>query len=89
VVQVAEPTSRELFRNACDVAGHNLMIWGLSGLRKLEPTPMMKATASIVSANNAHSAKPKFEDIRLQTGMGQAAPTVRSGGFFQILDSGG
>jgi hypothetical protein len=37
VEQPTEPKSRETFRAACDVAGHNLMIWGLSGLRRLEP----------------------------------------------------
>jgi len=36
--------------------------------------------------------KPKFEDIKLQTGMGAGAPstpTARGSGFFQIRDSGG
>jgi hypothetical protein len=35
--QVTEKTSREAFRMTCDIMGHNLMIWGLSGLHKLEP----------------------------------------------------
>ena len=37
-------------------------------------------------------AKPKFEDIKLQTGMGangSPSSTVRGGGFFQVRDSGG
>lgn len=35
--QVIEKTSREIFRSICSVMGHNLMIWALSGLQKLEP----------------------------------------------------
>lgn len=36
-------------------------------------------------------AKPKFEDIKLQTGMGASTPsagTVRGGGFFQVRNQG-
>lgn len=36
VIQATEITSREAFRRTCDIAGHNLMIWGLSGLHRLE-----------------------------------------------------
>jgi hypothetical protein len=35
--QATEKTSREAFRVPCDIMGHNFMIWGLSGLHKLEP----------------------------------------------------
>jgi hypothetical protein len=38
------------------------------------------------------TGKPKFDDIKLQTGMGASGPstgTVRGGGFFQVRDSGG
>jgi hypothetical protein len=34
-VQATEPTSRGTFRKACEIAGHNLMIWGMSGLQRL------------------------------------------------------
>jgi Domain of unknown function (DUF4145) len=36
VIQTIEITSREAFRRTCDIVGHNLMIWGLSGLHKLD-----------------------------------------------------
>jgi hypothetical protein len=29
-----EITSREAFRRTCDIMGHNLMIWGMSGLHR-------------------------------------------------------
>lgn len=32
-----EITPREAFRRVCDTTGHNLLIWGMSGLRELEP----------------------------------------------------
>jgi hypothetical protein len=44
------------------------------------------------SGSQHQIAKPKFEDIKLQTGMGASAPstgTVRGGGFFQSRDQGG
>ncbi len=35
--QVTEISSRDAFRRTCDITSHNLMIWGLSGLHRLEP----------------------------------------------------
>ena len=50
-------------------------------------------TTTTASANAQRPiGKPKFEDIKLQTGMTQSGSlknTVRGGGFFQIRDSGG
>lgn len=34
-------------------------------------------------------SKPKFEDMKLQTGMGQSVTGPRGGGFFQDRDQGG
>jgi hypothetical protein len=48
------------------------------------------ASSNARSPGSQHEiAKPKFEDIKLQTGMGQGGSTGRGGGFFQIRDSGG
>lgn len=57
----------------------------------------LAALAVLMSANVAakaqrHIGKPKFEDVKLQTGMAQSGATkntVRGGGFFQVRDSGG
>jgi hypothetical protein len=50
-------------------------------------------TTTAASANAQRQlGKPKFEDIKLQTGMAQSGSpknTVRGGGFFQIHDQGG
>jgi hypothetical protein len=35
-VQTTEISSRDAFRRTCDIMGHNLMIWGLSGLHRLQ-----------------------------------------------------
>lgn len=37
--QTTEITSREAFRRTCDITGHNLMIWGMSGLHKIITQP--------------------------------------------------
>jgi len=34
-------------------------------------------------------SKPKFEDMKLQTGMGQSAASPRGGGFVQLRSQGG
>ena len=49
-------------------------------------------TANVAAKTQRQIGKPKFEDIKLQTGTaqsGSAKNTVRGGGFFQIRDSGG
>jgi hypothetical protein len=49
-------------------------------------------TATAPANAQRQIGKPKFEDIKLQTGMAQSGSpknTVRGGGFFQIRDSGG
>lgn len=49
-------------------------------------------TANVAAKAQRQIGKPKFEDIKLQTGMaqsGSAKNTVRGGGFFQTRDSGG
>jgi hypothetical protein len=50
------------------------------------------ATANVAAKAQRQIGKPKFEDIKLQTGMAQSGSpknTVRGGGFFQVRDSGG
>lgn len=49
-------------------------------------------TANVAAKAQRQIGKPKFEDIKLQTGTaqsGSAKKTVRGGGFFQTRDSGG
>jgi len=50
------------------------------------------ATANVAAKAQRQIGKPKFEDIKLQTGVAQSASsknTVRGGGFFQVRDQGG
>lgn len=56
----------------------------------------LAALAVLMSTNVAakaqrHIGKPKFGDIKLQTGMAHSGSPVivRGGGFFQIHDQGG
>ena len=49
-------------------------------------------TANVAAKAQRQIGKPKFEDIKLQTGVaqsGSAKNTVRGGGFFQIHNQGG
>jgi hypothetical protein len=36
--QASDFTSRNSFKRACDVAAHNLMVWGISGLHEKHPS---------------------------------------------------
>lgn len=49
-------------------------------------------TANVAAKAQRQIGKPKFGDIKLQTGMAQSGSpkhTVRGGGFFQVRDQGG
>jgi len=48
-------------------------------------------TANVAAKAQRQIGKPKFGDVKLQTGVAQSASsksTVQGGGFFQIRDSG-
>ena len=50
------------------------------------------ATANVAAKAQRQIGKPKFGEIKLQTGVAQSTSSknaVRGGGFFQIQDSGG
>ena len=50
------------------------------------------ATANVTAKAQRQIGKPKFEDIKLQTGTAQGGSpkgNVRGGGFFQIHNEGG
>jgi hypothetical protein len=49
-------------------------------------------TANVAAKAQRQVGKPKFGDIKLQTGVAQSASpknAVRGGGFFQVRDQGG
>jgi hypothetical protein len=73
-------------------------VLALSALALLATTTATTSAAGLRKANapghnsQPQVAKPKFEDLKLQTGMALSGPstrTVRGGGFFQIRDAGG
>jgi hypothetical protein len=69
-----------------------IALWAIAVLTMITVTVSGAGPASSYARNpGAHRqiAKPKFEDMKLQTGMAQSAPSARGGGFFLLRNQGG
>ena len=68
-----------------------IALWAIAVLTLITVTVAGAGPSSYARGPGAHQqiSKPKFEDMKLQTGMGQSAPGPRGGGFFQLLNQGG
>lgn len=72
-----------------------IALWAIAVLTLITVTVSgaSPAPSRVRNQDSQHQiAKPKFEDIKLQTGMGASAAstgTVRGGGYFQVRNQGG
>jgi hypothetical protein len=70
-----------------------IVLWAIVALTLITVTVATAGPGSSYVRNpgtQQQIAKPKFEDMKLQTGMGQQGPViVRGSGYFRVRDEGG